>query len=159
MDHSANPQKCCCTAAAEQIPPLPLSKKKITVRSVSSALLSILIAFFPKCPLCWAAYMSMFGSLGIARLPYMGWLFPVLLLFLGMHLLILYKKAAQIGYLPFFISLLGALLLLFTRILFPSEKWLLLLGMASIISGSLLNSFSGNRWRLSLNKNDHILQS
>ena len=30
----------------------------------------LLIAVFPKCPICWAAYAGMFGSLGLANISY-----------------------------------------------------------------------------------------
>ena len=110
-------------------------------------LLSILIAFFPKCPVCWAVYMSMFGSLGLAKLPYMSWLLPVLMAFLGFHLFLLYRKAPQRGYLPFSISLTGAALIIGGRFFFPFEHWLLFTGMALIVSGSLLNSLSLLRFR------------
>ena len=39
---------------------------------------SIGVAFFPKCPVCWAAYLSMFGVAGVDRIPYSPWLEPIL---------------------------------------------------------------------------------
>jgi hypothetical protein len=115
---------------------------KKTARAVPSMLLSLLIAFFPKCPFCWAAYMSMFGSLGLAQLPYLKWLLPVLMALLAVHLFLLYKKIPQKGYLPFVLSLAGAIIIIGGRTYFPAEKWLLITGMSLVISGSLLNSFS-----------------
>jgi hypothetical protein len=105
-------------------------------------LLSILIAFFPKCPVCWATYMSMFGSVWLADTPYAAWLFPVLLAVAGVNLLLLLKRAPKKGYSPFLLSLAGILVTLGVRNLFPMERWLLLLGMALMILSSLLNSFS-----------------
>ena len=52
--------------------------------------------------------MSMFGSASLARTPYQGWLFPVLVVFLGLHLLLLLKKLPEKGYGPFIFSLAGA---------------------------------------------------
>ncbi|WP_316828693.1 hypothetical protein [Pedobacter miscanthi] len=150
MNHLNSTPKCCCNAAAKQAdapPPLP-AKTKSVLQSFFSALLSVLIAFFPKCPMCWAAYMSMFGSLSIARLPYMGWLLPVLFLFLGLHMFLLLRRAQNVGYLPFFVSLFGALSLIVSRLFFPSEQALLMIGMAFIIGGSLLNSLSAGRLRI-----------
>src|SRR5689334_21618698 len=59
---------------------------------VPSVATSVFIAFFPKCPVCWGVYMSMFSGIGLARLPYMKWLLPVLLVFLGLHLYLLYVR-------------------------------------------------------------------
>ena len=118
------------------------SKVRTTTKALPSIFTSILIAFFPKCPVCWAVYMSMFGSLGLARLPYMPWLLPVLLLFLAFHLFMLFRKVPQNGFLPFAMSLEGAVMVLSGRFFFPLQQWMLISGMALIISGSLLNSFS-----------------
>jgi mercuric ion transport protein len=123
----------------------PFSGVKKTGRMLPSVLMSILIAFFPKCPFCWAIYMSMFGSIGLARLPYMPWLFPVLMAFLAFHLLMLWRKVPQKGYLPFLISLAGAVVILSGKVFFPLAQWLSVAGMVLIISGSLLNNFSNIR--------------
>jgi len=40
---------------------------------------AIAFAFFPKCPICWAAYLSMFGVVGIEQVPYFPWIGSVLL--------------------------------------------------------------------------------
>lgn len=85
--------------------------------------------------------MSMFGSVGLVKLPYMGWLLPVLMVLLAFHLVMLWKKTAQHGYVPFILSLLGSVLIVTGRSYFPLEEWVLIAGIASIISGSLLNSF------------------
>lgn len=110
------------------------------LRAVPSVLLSIVIAFFPKCPMCWALYMSMLGNLGLSKIPYYSWLYPVLFLFLGLHLFLLYRKAHQNGYLPLLISVLGAACMLSVRLFLPEESWLSILGMSCMIAGSLLNS-------------------
>lgn len=160
MDHLNQSPTCCCNTAKKQAgapPPVP-AKSKTALQSFFSTLLSVLIAFFPKCPMCWAAYMSMFGSLSIARLPYMGWLLPVLFLLLGVHMLLLLRRAQRVGYLPFFVSLLGALSLIAARVFFPAEQGLLMVGMAFIIGGSLLNSLSTGRLRFAFGK-QQITQS
>ncbi|WP_293308354.1 hypothetical protein [Pedobacter sp. UBA5917] len=160
MDHLNQSPKCCCNTAEKQAgaPPPPPTKAKTALQSFFSTLLSVLIAFFPKCPMCWAAYMSMFGSLSIARLPYMGWLLPVLFVLLGVHMLLLLRRAQRVGYLPFFASLLGALSLITARVFFPAEQGLLMVGMAFIIGGSLLNSLSAGRLRFTFGK-QQITQS
>jgi hypothetical protein len=136
-------QKCCC---CETNTPQPKKKTKLqsTFSIVRTALLSLVIAFFPKCPMCWAVYMSMFGSLGLSQVPYMGWLLPVLIGFLGFHLFMLYRKGKKIGYIPFGISLMGAFFIMAGRLfpVLPENKVLLILGMVCLISSSLISSFS-----------------
>lgn len=39
----------------------------------------VIFAFFPKCPICWAAYGGLLGSLGLTNLDFNGWyiVFPL----------------------------------------------------------------------------------
>lgn len=135
-------QSCCCHQAAAVPQTTAPSAAKKTARSAGSVLLSFLIAFFPKCPMCLAAYLSMFGSVSMAQAKYMSWLYPVLVCFLGLHLFLIYRKASQRGYGPFFLSAAGAAFILSGRILFPLNNWILMSGMFCILTGSLWNSFS-----------------
>lgn len=113
-----------------------------TIKSIPSIILSVFIAFFPKCPVCWAVYMSMLGSFGVAEIPYMKWLLPVFIVFLGFHLWMLLKKVPSKGYGPFLISLLGFGIIMPSKILFNAPNWLSIIGMSFIIIGSLWNSFT-----------------
>ncbi|MEM0577429.1 hypothetical protein [Flavobacterium polysaccharolyticum] len=143
-DTFSNTNNCCCHhKKTEELKKeiLEQDKPNFRFKSLSSVALSVLIAFFPKCPLCWAAYMSLFGFLGLSQLPYMSWLLPVLLVFLGIYLVILYRKSHKNGYIPFQLSLTGAILLLIGKLFFPLEKWIAVLGMIFIISSSLWLSF------------------
>jgi membrane-bound ClpP family serine protease len=143
-DTFSNTNNCCCNSKKNDELKKELVnqvKSSFRFKSLSSVALSVLIAFFPKCPLCWAAYMSLFGFLGLSQLPYMSWLLPVLLLFMGVYLIILYKKSPKKGYIPFHLSLAGAVLLLIGKLFFPLEKWIVVLGMIFIISSSLWLSF------------------
>jgi hypothetical protein len=95
---------CCChNKKKDEIKKEILNRDKPNFRfkSLSSATLSVLIAFFPKCPICWACYMSLFGFLGLTQLPYMPWLLSILLLFLGIYLIILYRKSPKKWLHPF----------------------------------------------------------
>lgn len=124
------------------------SVTKRTLRSIPSILLSVLVAFFPKCPMCWAVYMSMLGSFGLAKIPFMGWLLPVFLLFLAVHLWMLLNRIPEKGYGPFLFSLIGFTVLLFGRIIYLDLEWLSILGMSFIVVGSFWNSFSPNQLQL-----------
>ncbi|MCF0074351.1 hypothetical protein LZD49_27960 [Dyadobacter sp. CY261] len=135
-------QSCCCLNVKHDEPVQSTAEKvTTTARAVPSILMSVLIAFFPKCPFCWAVYMSMFGSVGLAKLPYMSWLLPVLMAMLAFHLFMLWRKAALHGYVPFMLSLFGSLMIVIGRIYFPLQEWILISGIVCVVSGSLLNSF------------------
>jgi hypothetical protein len=156
-DQISETKSCCCSAKEQkQTEQKPISKTRKTFRAIPSMLLSVLIAFFPKCPVCWAVYMSMFGSIGLVRLPYMGWLLPVLLFFLAVHLFMIYKKSATTSYLPFLLSLTGTVVILVSRFSFNNERWLLITGMICIISGSLFSQFPAIRIQLFTPKHDNI---
>lgn len=114
--------------------------KKI-VPSFFNAVVPILIAFFPKCPLCWAAYLSLFGVAGISSIPYIPWLLPLFCVFLGINLWLLWRKASrQNDWLAFYLASAGALILvLFGPIL--NIEILSIFGIILLISGSLVSSF------------------
>jgi hypothetical protein len=161
-DTFSNTSNCCChSKKTEELKKeiLEQDKPNFRFKSLSSVALSVLIAFFPKCPLCWAAYMSLFGFLGLSQLPYMSWLLPVLLLFMGIYLIILYKKSPKNGYIPFQLSLAGAVLLLIGKLFFPLENWIALLGMILIISSSIWLSFGVQLMDYLLSKQNNKLKS
>ncbi|MCW3105798.1 MAG: hypothetical protein JWQ09_304 [Segetibacter sp.] len=151
MNHStSHTQTCCCNHEVQEtkVENSVLKAKKI-YKATLSMLLSLVIAFFPKCPLCWAAYMSMFGSFGVSNVPYMKWLLPVLIAFLGLHLFLIVKKVKEKGYGPFVFSLIGALIILGGKTFLPFSKPVLFAGMLFILSGSLWNSFSSTTFKKS----------
>lgn len=141
--NSQTPDCCCCKENNQPQKKEENSKFNSTFKIIRTSVLSILIAFFPKCPVCWAVYMSMFGSLGLSQLPYMGWLFPILLGFLGLHLFMQFKKSKKNhNYIPFYVSTVGVVFLLIGRSFLPENNKIIILGMLFIISGSLISSFS-----------------
>ncbi|NQY10786.1 MAG: hypothetical protein HRT71_14910 [Flavobacteriales bacterium] len=118
------------------------AKVKKTVKTFSSTALSVLIAFFPKCPLCWAAYMSMFGSFGLSNIPFMKWILPVLICFLGLHIFLLVRKIKENGYGPIICSVAGGMAIVSEKVFFPFNTSILVTGMALLLIGSLWNNFS-----------------
>src|SRR6185295_9869795 len=65
--------------------------------SVVGSLASLALAFFPKCPICWAAYMSLFGIVGLDRIPYSPWLQPVLAAVMLINLASVWWRARSTG--------------------------------------------------------------
>ncbi|MBF9220155.1 hypothetical protein [Hymenobacter ruricola] len=146
MDAIANTAACGC-GCSQPAPRLQPSRARgragRLAKSVPAALVSIGIAFFPKCPLCWAAYMSVLGSIGIARLPaYQPWMLPALMGLLLVHLYLLFRQLAARRYWPFACSVVGAACILLARNVFPLQSWLALAGIGALVTGSLLQNFS-----------------
>jgi mercuric ion transport protein len=110
-----------------------------------SLTMGLAVVFFPKCPLCWAAYLSVFGIAGVARIPYPAWLYPLLALMLGIHILLAFRRVPQSGYGPLAFGLGGALAILAGRHYLPYPDWVLIAGLLLIAAGSLWSSFSENR--------------
>ncbi len=115
------------------------------VRSVAAVGLSFLVAFFPKCPACWAAYMSALGFASLAQIPYVGFLFPVLVAMLGVHLVLLWKQVGKVGCGPLLASIGGTLTVLLVRSYAPGAHWALNGGILLMLGGSLWHSLSMKR--------------
>ncbi|MFD0894915.1 hypothetical protein KBB96_04130 [Luteolibacter ambystomatis] len=116
-----------------------------SARTAGTLVLSILVAFFPKCPMCWAAYCSALGLAGLAGSPYMEALLPVLVAMLGFHLISLGKQANKVGYGPLLISVAGAATVFLVRRYAPATSWALNGGILLIVGGSVWNSLAMRR--------------
>lgn len=139
---------CCCNGpvshcnATQKKTTTSKSKVKRFFNSIYSIIVSLFIALFPKCPMCWAAYMSIFGSYSIAKLPYLPWLMPIFMGLLGVHLFLLFKNIKNKGKLPFIISIAGAAIIIIGKQLLPDLNFILITGMLLIMIGSFWNNFS-----------------
>ena len=76
------------------------------------------LALFPKCPLCWAAYISLFGIAGLESIPYSPWLQPVLAIMLLLNMTSVWFRARSTArMMPFYLVTAGALAVVFSKIL------------------------------------------
>ncbi len=117
---------------------------KIT-NAVQQVIFPFFVAFFPKCPVCWAAYLSAFGLSSIWRIPYSPWLAPLIMLIMFFNLTILYLNSkARNGLVPFWISLTGVLLV--SSVYLLSFRILVIPGITLIFIGAILNSLSSAYW-------------
>ena len=75
------------------------------------------LALFPKCPLCWAAYLSLFGIAGLETIPYSPWLQPVLAILLLLNLTSIWFRARGTGrMLPFYLVTAGAFTIVASKV-------------------------------------------
>jgi protein SCO1/2 len=118
------------------------SKASNTVRQV---VFPVLIVFFPKCPFCWAAYLSVFGISGIQSIPYSPWLLPLFFGLMVFNLLLLKRKAkVRNGLFPFWISLIGTFLVGSGYVL--TLQPISFIGIGLIFIGAVFNSLSFKYW-------------
>lgn len=105
-----------------------------------------LLAIFPKCPICWAVYLSAFGISGLNSIPYSPWIIPWMFLAMLVNLIVLYRNAkVRNGLIPFWLSLLGGFLVMGPGYQF-SNQISSFVGVVCILIGSLLNSLFFRRW-------------
>lgn len=113
--------------------------------TVQQVMFPVLVAFFPKCPFCWAAYLSALGISGMRTIPYSPWMAPLIMLVMMLNLAILYRKSkARNGLIPFWISLTGALLVGSGYLL--AIKFITIPGIMLIFIGAILNSLTSVHW-------------
>jgi protein SCO1/2 len=106
-----------------------------------SVIMPLLVALFPKCPLCWAAYLSSFGLSGLSFIPYSPWLYPIILTVVAFNFYVLFKRAYRRKYyLPCMLSAGGMLLIMLVGGLFKMHL-ALYTGVVFVLAGSLLNSY------------------
>lgn len=119
----------------------PSRKKKISavLRKYLSFLLALVVAFFPKCPFCWAAYMSAFGVLGADAIPYKPWFLPLSIGLLLVNILAVYWTGKRHQYKPLLLTIAGAILIIGNRLWWESG-YVMVAGLLLLLAGSAWNS-------------------
>jgi protein SCO1/2 len=103
------------------------------------------VALFPKCPVCWATYMSMFGIAGLSQLAFPSWLQPVLAMAMLANVASAWFRGWVTGRLgaPLLVSA-GVIAILASRVEVGLERagaW----GVALVCIGSLLSALPSSR--------------
>jgi protein SCO1/2 len=124
-----------------------LVKQKKNIKSVLSkamhnALSAFMFAgmvFFPKCPFCWAAYISALGVSGLNAFKLTPFVSGLFIVALTINLWVLWRSRKQRnGILPFGISVTGVMLILLNIVF--NFKYGTIAGGLCILAGSILNS-------------------
>jgi protein SCO1/2 len=99
------------------------------------------LALFPKCPFCWAAYLSLFGIAGLESIPYSPWLQPVLAILLLSNLTSVWFRARTTGrMIPFYLVTAGALTLIASKA-FAGPAAAGFIGVFLTLVGSIWSTF------------------
>ncbi len=116
------------------------SRLKIAWQNFTSLALPALVLLLPKCPLCFAAYLSLLGVTGIELLPYTKYLLPLIVLAIAINLYAIFRASRmRNGLWPFCLCAIGALLiLLFGH--FAPNRYGIISGLFLLLGGSVLNS-------------------
>jgi protein SCO1/2 len=124
----------------------PPARRK-TASTIFGTLASLGVAFFPKCPVCWAGYMSVFGIAGLQRIPYSPWLQPVLVAVMLINLASVWLRGLATGRMSgFYLVSAGALAIIVSKMGLGWENaayW----GVALTLAGSLLSALSARNVR------------
>jgi len=107
--------------------------------SVGGTIIAVLIAIAPKCPLCWAAYLSLLGLTSTPLLMLGSWILPILILLFVIHLAAIGKRAVQRKhYLPLMLSSVGFAMMLIA--FYADVDVLRYPGLLLVMAGSITNA-------------------
>jgi protein SCO1/2 len=124
-----------------------LDKSRKTAPPVFATLASIAVAFFPKCPVCWAGYMSMLGIASLGQIPYSPWLQPVFVVVMLINLGSVWVRGRSTGRMsPFYLVSAGALAILVSR-QGPGVEKAAAWGVGLTFAGSMLSALSVRKSR------------
>lgn len=142
-----------------EVPPEPADPpaRRKSVSPVFGTLASLGVAFFPKCPICWAAYLSVFGIAGLNQIPYSPWLKPLLVAAMLINLASVWLRGRSTGRMSgFYLVSAGALAIVVSKMKLGWEN-VAIFGVALTLAGSLLSALSTRNRRSELN--DLVTQS
>jgi protein SCO1/2 len=113
-------------AVAQRVLNPPRSRMRQWLVTVLGCAASIAVPLFPKCPVCWATYFSLFGALGLGTVPYSPWLRPMLVVAALLNVAIVVRRSVVTRWmLPSGLVVLGTITLLSAPagIEFPGQLW------------------------------------
>jgi len=108
---------------------------------VFGTLAALGLALFPKCPLCWAGYMSFFGIAGLEGIPYSPWLQPLLAVMIAINLGSVWLRARATGrMMGFLLVSAGALTLVLSKA--SGLQKAAIAGVLLTMAGSFVSTFA-----------------
>jgi protein SCO1/2 len=127
------------SAVSSESPEAPAHRK--AALPVFGTLASLGVAFFPKCPVCWAGYLSLFGIAGLEQIPYSPWLKPVLVAVMLINLASAWLRGRSTGRMSGFYLVSAGAFLIIAKIFFGWES-VAVWGIILTLAGSLLSTLN-----------------
>lgn len=133
---------------AEVSPPPPrLSAPRKTASPIFGTMAALGVAFFPKCPICWAAYLSVFGIASLEQIPYSPWLQPVLVVAMLINLASVWLRGRATGRMSgLYLVSAGALAIVVSK-MGPGWKNAAVVGIVLTLAGSVVSALSAGHGR------------
>jgi len=118
-----------------------------TASPVLATLASLGVAFFPKCPICWSAYLSLFGIAGLNQIPYSPWLQPILIIAMLINVFSVWWRARVTRQRwGLYLVSAGAVIIIVAKMGFGWEK-AAIPGVLLTLAGSLVSALSSRAGR------------
>ena len=134
-------------ASTDSAGPADVPARRKTALPMLGTLASLGVAFFPKCPICWAAYLSVFGIASMNQIPYSPWLRPVLIAVMLINLASVWLRGRLTGRMSgFYLAGAGALVIIVSKMR-PNWETAAVWGVALTLAGSLLSALSAAKAR------------
>lgn len=109
-----------------------------------SLLAGLGLAVLPKCPVCWLAYTSLLGAVGLGRLPYQPWLLPALAVLLALATLAFWLTGRRRSRWPGILALTGAILAV-TGKFWVDQSWVTWVGVAFLAAAAVWDFVASRR--------------
>lgn len=117
-----------------------LSTVKDGFKGVTSVLVPLFIMLLPKCPFCFAAYLSMFGIAGMQFMPYVKFIFPLLVVAMAINMFALYRMGVQRNsFFPLYLCVVGSAIVVTFGYFMPT-KLALIIGLTLLFLSAVLNA-------------------
>lgn len=136
------------------------SKLKRKLPKINMTLFSAIgVLIIPKCPLCWAAYMSIFSALGVSTIEYQAWLLPSMLILLALSVsLALYQAFKRKRYNYIRIIVVGVLLVLLGKFVINSSPTMYF-GIAVLFGAYIRHQLLLRNFKFQFKSNRKILSN
>jgi protein SCO1/2 len=125
--------------------PADPSARRGAMSPLLGALASLGVVLFPKCPVCWAGYLSLFGIAGLQRVPYTPWLQPLFAALMLINVASVWLRVRATGRMGAFYLVSAGALSIFIAKMVPGAQGAAAWGIALTLCGSAWSVLGAKR--------------